>query len=220
MLRLVLVSLCVCAASCRFDPSGLDGEGGGVDPDAAARPDARPGGVPDAGQGSPPDAGVLPPPDAAPADGGVSGCGNGTCEAPDEDVVSCPGDCCAESCDGSCDGCCTDLCGEEDCDLTCAECGCFLDCEETEGTCEVSCSAGVQCHIDCTDVNNCRPTCSGAAQCHIDCRDANNCDDVRCDGAACLLLCQGADNCSFDASGCTGPTSCAGNIKVCNRDCP
>lgn len=151
-------------------------------------------------------------------------------------------DCCSDACSDCTGGCCRDDCGTGDCMLMCLDnaCSCNLDCERTDGTCDVWCNTASTCAVDCTEVNNCTAMCSEGSTCSYDCTDtnncdvtcddssicdikcpgANNCDGIRCEsGAECIVDCTGAINCSFDA--CTGAQmSCPGNIIVCNRPCP
>jgi hypothetical protein len=102
------------------------------------------------------------------------------------DCRLCEGGCCAEACHG-------------DCDLRCSGCACDFTCEEPPGQCEVKCTDG--------------------SDCAIDCRGASKCDTVECrSGSRCLLSCSGAD-CGFHKCD-GGETQCAGGIVVCNRACP
>jgi hypothetical protein len=104
------------------------------------------------------------------------------------------------------------------CDFKCTSVACAMGCDDAN-KCKVDCGeTSATCDVSCRGANNCEPKCRSGS-CEFDCTDANNCDHLRCEeGAACLARCTGAGNCKWEE--CDEPSQCAGDIIVCNRECP
>jgi hypothetical protein len=135
---------------------------------------------------------------------------------------------CAGSC-AACGGCCAGGCCKAKyagSALSCSKstCTCVFDCASYGGTCDLVCSGGATCLVDCKGAKECQPRCSGGSTCIIDCRGVTSeCVVKECSGnSQCLLYCAGAPagECKFDPPCPTALKACGNSVYACGRPCP